>query len=312
MNTCSNQSTLEMLPDEVLLEVCKYLLCSDILHSFVGLNYRITQMITQYRHHGSLHKTSISKFHYLCTNILPQIGSQIRSLVIDCSYSLLQDHLFIEYFGTRMSKLFPKLERISHFSSYEEEQLLAFLSTLHDLDHLVEIRLYNVWSIERSQQQIVARSLFQANNHRFATIFMDSISSPLSFDNSDCYLNVLRLTIKLETVKDLPSLFTAVPNVWYLDVLIEEIDPLFEKFDEMKLSSLVHLTDFRLQCINRMWQLEELFILCVQLPRVLYLSLFFPRMTDVSLMVTLFSLRFPLLFSNSTMPFIFFLVSQLI
>jgi hypothetical protein len=42
----------------------------------------------------------------------------------------------------------------------------------------------------------------------------------------------------------------------------------------MKLSSLVHLTDFRLQCSNCIWQLEELFTLSVQLPIVRYLSLF--------------------------------------
>lgn len=69
-----------MLPDEILLEVCKYLLCSDILFSFNKLNRQMTQMITEYHHYVSLHKTSIRKFEYLCVNILPEIGSQIRSL----------------------------------------------------------------------------------------------------------------------------------------------------------------------------------------------------------------------------------------
>jgi hypothetical protein len=211
MNTWGNQSTLEMLPDEVLLEACKYLLCSDILHSFVGLNYRITQMISQYRHHVSLHKTSLLTCQYLYINILPQIGSQIRSLFVDCCYAALQDELFFEYFDKRMSTIFPKLERIS-LKSYEEKQLLVFLNSLYDLDHLKEIYLYSLFPIERSHQPAIIRSLFQANNHRFATIFIDSISSPLSFDNSDCYLNVLRLTIKLETAKDLPSLFTGCIN----------------------------------------------------------------------------------------------------
>src|SRR5437764_1009255 len=128
METFSIQSTLEMLPDETLLQVCKYLLCSDILQSFFGLNYRMTQMITQYRHHVSLHKTSLSTFNYLSVNVLPQIGSQVRSLVIDCCYSVLQGELFFEHFGKKMSITFPKLERIS-LVSYTHDQLVVFLDT---------------------------------------------------------------------------------------------------------------------------------------------------------------------------------------
>ena len=53
--------TLETLPDETLLEICKYLLCGDILQSFFGLNSRMTRMITQYCQHVSLHRVSISQ-----------------------------------------------------------------------------------------------------------------------------------------------------------------------------------------------------------------------------------------------------------
>jgi hypothetical protein len=78
MKTSCNQSILEILPDEILLEVCKHLLFSDILYSFTGLNYRMTRMIIQYRQHFSFHKTSLSKCDYLCINVLPQIGFEIR------------------------------------------------------------------------------------------------------------------------------------------------------------------------------------------------------------------------------------------
>ena len=274
MNTCGNQSTLEMLPDEVLLEVCKYLLCSDILHSFVGLNYRITQMITQYRHHVSLHKTSISKFYYLYTNVLPQFGSQIRSLVIDCSYSILQHQLFTKFYGEKISVIFPNLQRISLVSLYEYEVALTFFSTLHDLDHLVEINLYDLFSIERSHQPAFIRSLFQANNHRLTTILIDNQQDSLSFNNSTCYLNVLRLTVELKTVQELCFLFAAVPNVQYLDVIIHGAGVVCDSFYEMEFSSLFHLTDFRLQSSNYIWELEELFILFVQVPKLQHLSLF--------------------------------------
>jgi len=272
METSFSQSTLEMLPDEILLKVCKYLLCTDILHSFIGLNYRLTQMITQYRHHVSLHKTSISKFDYLCVNVLPQIGAQIRSLLIDCCYSSLQAELFIQHCDNKMATIFPRLERIS-LVSYQHDQLIAFLSSLRDLSYLVEIRLYSLFSIERLQQPKFVRSLLQANNHRLTTILIDDQSSALSFDRTDCYMNVLQLRIKLRTFVGLSSLFAAVPNVHHLDVILGESDDLPEYVDEMNLSSLFHLTDFRLQSTEHIWKLEEFFIIFSQIPTVRHLSL---------------------------------------
>src|SRR5262249_7622069 len=107
MEPSCSQSTLEILPDEILLEICKYLLSSDILYSFFGLNNRMTRMIAQYRRDVSFYRTSISKFDYLCLNVLPQIGSQIRSLVIDCCYSLLEHDSFLAYFGDKLPMIFP-------------------------------------------------------------------------------------------------------------------------------------------------------------------------------------------------------------
>jgi hypothetical protein len=201
-------------------------------------------MITQYRHHVSFHKTSISTFDYLCINVLPQIGSHIRSFFIDCCYSTLQDELFIEYFGKKMSALFPKLERLS-LVSYEYNQLIAFLNTLHDLNHLTEIRLYSLFDIQRSHQPVLVRSIVQANNHRFTTLLLDEQSSCLSFDDSDRYLNIIQLRINLRSAVDLPSLFAVVPNVQYLDVLIERKDEFSKDFDR-QLHPLLHLIDFRL------------------------------------------------------------------
>jgi hypothetical protein len=273
MEASYSQSTLEMLPDEILLEICKHLLCSDILHSFIGLSYRMTRMITRYRHHVSLHKASISKFDYLCVNVLPQIGPQIRSLVLDCCYAVLEDKLFIQHFGEKMSTIFPNLERVS-LVSYLQDQVVTFLNTLRDLNHLVEIHLYSLFPMETTHQATFVQSLFQANNHRFTTIFTDDQSSCLSFNDTDCYMNILQLRIRLKTITDLPSLFAAVPNVQYLDVILEDRDRDYKDLNYMKLSPLLHLTNFRLKSIVRVWTLEELIILFVQLPIIRCLSLY--------------------------------------
>ncbi|CAF3854737.1 unnamed protein product [Rotaria sp. Silwood1] len=262
-----------MLPDEILLEVCKYLLCSDILQSFIGLNCRMTQMITQYCRHVSLYKASILTSDYLFINVIPQIASHVQSLVIDRSYSYFQDELFMKHFGKKMSMIFPKLERIS-LTYYEHDRLVSFLDALHDMNHLIDIRLYQLFDIQTSHQATFGRSLFQANNHRFISILMDDQSSCLKFDNTDRYLNVLRLRINLTNVIDLPALFAAVPNLHYLDVVINEGGDYSEFLDEMKFFPLLHLADFRLKSLRHGWMLEELSILLSQLPIVQHLSLF--------------------------------------
>jgi hypothetical protein len=279
METFYSQSTLEMLPDEILLEICKYLLCSDILRSFIGLNYRMTQMITEYCRHVSFYKASVLTSNYLCINVVPQIGSHVRSLVIDRSYSYFQDELFMEYFGEKISMIFPKLERIN-LSYYEHDRLVRFLDILHDLNYLIEIRLYQIFDIQTSHQATLVRSLCQANNHRFTSILMDDQSSCLKFDDTDRYLNVLRLRINLTNVIDLPALFAAVPNLHYLDVVINEGSNDSELLDEMKFFPLLHLTDFQLKSLRHGWMLEELSTLLIQLPIVQHLSLFLSTYDD--------------------------------
>ncbi|CAF2655109.1 unnamed protein product [Rotaria sp. Silwood2] len=102
METSYKQATFETLSDEILLEICKYLLCSDILFSFNVLNHRITRMVTQHRHHISLYKISLAQCDYLCVNILPKIGCEVCSLFIDCCFSVLQHDSFIKHFGKKM------------------------------------------------------------------------------------------------------------------------------------------------------------------------------------------------------------------
>jgi hypothetical protein len=229
-------------------------------------------MIAQYRYHLSFHKTSISKFNYLCVNVLPQIGSQIRSLVIDCCYSVLQDKLFLKNFSEKMPMIFPNLERIN-LVAYEHDDLVAFLNILGDLNHLIEIRLYSLFPIQRLQQPTLARLLMQANNHRFTTILLDSYSSALSFDKTDRYWNIIRLRLNLNTIADLASLFAAVPNVQHLDITIQKGYFLKEILNETLKFPLLHLTNFQLKSITYSWTLDELMTLLVQLPTIQCISL---------------------------------------
>ncbi|CAF3382617.1 unnamed protein product [Rotaria sp. Silwood2] len=288
METFYSQSTLEMLPDEILLEVCKYLLCSDILQSFMGLNRRMTHMITQYRHHVSFYKASILTSDYLCINILPQIGSHVRSLVIDRNYSSLQDELFIEHFGKKMSMIFPKLERIS-LTYYEHDRFLTFLDALHDLIHLTEIRLYDFFNTPISHQPTTVRSLCQANNHRFTTILVDDRSSCL---NEQQQFPVPRLPklprlVQIFLYQSIPSdlhlfsfILNAAPNLFRLDL---PFDCLWKLLEDQQTHNLFGQ---RITSLNIYKNATETSMTTVNEEHIPIIASVFPRVRDFYVDVT--------------------------
>ncbi|CAF1136777.1 unnamed protein product [Adineta ricciae] len=269
----SKPTTLETLPDEVLLEVCEYLLNVDILYSFFDLNSRMRRMISQYYDSISLHKASIVQSSYLCQTVLPQIGSCIQSLVVDRCYSVMQHELFIKHFSERMSRVFPSLKRIS-LVGFQYSHLVAFLDSLHDFKHLEEIHLHDLFGINEEHQADALRALLQANNNHLTSILVNTESSFLQFYHTDCYANIRRLRLTLKGIKDLAAFFVVVPNIQYLDVTLIEEDMENVPTDELKIDSLNHLVDFQLRSTKRWWNGEELQFMLLHLPNVKFLALF--------------------------------------
>ncbi|CAF1266493.1 unnamed protein product, partial [Didymodactylos carnosus] len=172
-----------------------------------------------------------------------------------------------------MSTVFPHLEKLS-LVELDHNQLAAFLDTLHDLNHLVEIHLYHLSPITEDYRPTILRTLLQANDNQLTSILLDDLSSCLSVNGTDRYLNILQLRINMRRVTDLPSLFAAVPSVRYLDVILVEDDDVPGQLGEINVSPLLYLTDFRLKSIRRCWTLEELLILLGSLPIVQEFSLY--------------------------------------
>ena len=88
----------ERLPDEIILEICRYLSCTDILYSFFNINIRLNCTISIYYQHVILRQTSFIQFEYICRNILPKIGCKIRSLCINANWTDLLAKRFHFYF----------------------------------------------------------------------------------------------------------------------------------------------------------------------------------------------------------------------
>ncbi|CAF1016118.1 unnamed protein product [Adineta steineri] len=270
-------SNLESLPDELLLEVCKYLLCVDVLLSFDNLNIRMTYMISDYRRHVSLHKASYAQSYKLFTKILPKIGTQIHTLIIDNCYSALQAISFPKYFQNRMSICFPELKKII-LVSFRPDPLLIFLKILDNLENLHTIDMRSLFRVPIKQQTEVLLALLQANNHRLTSIFIDDQSSHLNpikkhLANQITCPNIINLKIEILTIYDLSVLFTIIPNIRSLSVSIHRKDNSDNMSRIFKSEILQFLTHFQLKSIERSWYLNELRLLLEKLPSIKYLSL---------------------------------------
>jgi hypothetical protein len=269
----TSSSTLEMLPDEILLEVCKYLLCINVLQSFFGLNERMTCLIRDYRHHVSLHKGSFAQCAYVNVNVFPTIGSHIRTLVIDRLYSVLQGDLFERHFShQKLSNVFPQLEKIT-LVAFRRETLLSFVNRLEGFEHLVELNIRNLFSIPIEHQPFVTDVLLNANNEKIRSVLISDRWSCLRLNNLShvTYSNIISLQITIATLDDFMVLLPVIPNVRQLNVTLTG-NSAFALFPD-EIPQLIHLTSFRLVSVNCSWFVEELAALLHPIQDVQNLSL---------------------------------------
>lgn len=252
-----------MLPDEILLEIYKYLLNSHVLYSFYGLNERLNASIRGYFHHISLADITYRQCDYLCRSILPEIGSEIHSLLISNCRSVLQCKMFSQYFSSQMSKIFPNLQKLI-LICFTADQLDSFLNTLDNLYSLNQIEVFDLLTDQLNLFQRVV----DTNSNRFTTIkFMTNY---LDLPQSPC-LNVSNLTISIQTLDKLPQLLSFIPNIRELNVTVEEIIISSVSFNQV--SPLLFLTKFFLRCYDHFWTFIEYQSLLKIMPTVETLSL---------------------------------------
>ena len=204
-------STLEMLPDEILLEICRYLHSGDVLYSFFGLNSRLNQTITFYRQHVSLHRTFYMQFIHIFTRILPQIGSSIRSLVI----FELESPLFLSSF--KANHIYHNLEKLT-LVNWTDEKLILFVETLQGMEHFRKLVIQALDLTDSVKNLNLLQKVLRANENRLTHVSFDHECDALSLTDVDrgyemSFSNIIQLDIELQTTADLFQLVRIVPNV---------------------------------------------------------------------------------------------------
>ncbi|CAF4300681.1 unnamed protein product, partial [Adineta steineri] len=263
----------ETLPDELILLICRYLSSSDILYSLFNLNSRLNRTIFIYRQHVILRLTSYNQFEYLCLNVLPKIGSTIRSLTINTNWTDLIAKRFYFYFGERMKEIFPNIERLT-LVAFSGSELNDYMISISDLIYLKQLTIQDRYNITEEYKQVLFDKILSANNNRLEKIFFNRHSESLSINptNSIVYSNIIQLNIHLEKITDLQCLMKLIPNIHRMNIVIDnQSDDIIIHFHEEFV--LKYLIEFHLESFRRNWIFDQIYSLLKQMPFLQTLSL---------------------------------------
>jgi hypothetical protein len=250
-------SNFEDLPDEILLLIFRYLSSTDILFSIYGLNNRLSRAISGFCEHVVLGEVQFRRFNSICTSILPNIGVNIRSLVVSNDWKGILSKIFLNNFGETMSSSFPHLKCLI-LPTFRLKTLMSFIECLHNLSELFEMKIMSLYDMGDSsiEPEILLDRIFTANNNRLTSIVFDDDSLNFSYQSNKIYSHIEKLVIELTTVSDLHRLLTSLPQLKFIDVATNEES--YEIFEEVESTAISSLKYFRLRSYRHYWDLDAL------------------------------------------------------
>lgn len=263
---------LETLPDEILLQTCRYLSSADILYSLFNINSRLNRTISIYCQHVILRQTSFIQFEYICLNILPKIGSFIRSLSINANWTDLLAKRFHFYFGRRMKDVFPNIKHLI-LVAFNGSELNDYIESICDLPYLTKLTIHDRYNVTDEYKQILFEKILSANKNRLEKICFNRYSESLSINqnNSTIYSNIIQLNIHLEKLIDLIFLFKLIPNICQMSIVIsKQSEDEIIQFDKLIMKNLI---EFQMESSRRCWIFEEITSLLNYMPNLKNLSL---------------------------------------
>lgn len=133
----TTDQTFEHFPDELLLQICRYLYPSDILLAFCGLNARLNRTINDFIRHVHLSSViSCNSYLYLLRISLPSIWSSIESLTIRNYPIPCLTNVFLQ---TIEHDLPTNLKRLSlfHVNLHDIYQFVSRLTSKYPVEELI-------------------------------------------------------------------------------------------------------------------------------------------------------------------------------
>ncbi|CAF0917749.1 unnamed protein product [Didymodactylos carnosus] len=224
---------MEVLPDELLIQICIYLKPYDVLNSLNNLNTRLNRTITKYRQNINLSNISFDECQRYCTLILPSISSTIRSLTLSNRHTPKQIEIVLNKLNFKYQ--FECLTLIDCTNDDTER----YLTKLEIFQHLNEFHILSD-NLLLENETFVLKKLFSNKTH----LNKIDIKWLLGFSLEHIVLKqnkyILDLEITLNSINDLMILFNIVPNIQRLNVEIGS-DSCVSKIKSLNLCSLTYL-----------------------------------------------------------------------
>jgi hypothetical protein len=208
-------------------------------------------------------------------SILPDIGVNIRSLVVSNEWTGVLSKIFLSQFGERMSMVFPRLKHLI-LVAFITKSLTLFLDCLQNLTELSEITIHGLFSSSDNSNELstLLYRILSANNNRLNSIIFDYYSGDFCLDaNPDniVFSSIVKLHISLKNVDDLHQLLTILPRLCYLHTQINFVPAEFDEHHQYNIVST--LKYFYLQSFRFKWSLNVLKSILKRIPNVEELSI---------------------------------------
>ena len=108
-------SNFEQLPDEIILEICRYLSPFDVIDGLGQLNWRLDRTISHFRRHLDIHHLTLNQYRRWYSHLFSYTATDVIRLVLSNWNSPGQIRLFNQSIQhcTSLHHLFPQIQTTS-------------------------------------------------------------------------------------------------------------------------------------------------------------------------------------------------------
>lgn len=268
-------STFERLPDEIILDVCRYLRPLEVIEGFGRLNGRLDRTISQFRRNLDIHHLTLKQYQRWFAHLLPYTARHIVSLVLSNWNSPGQIHLFnqsIERY-TSLRQLFPKITQLRLIGFHHDDtDILSKLSMIEKI--LIDVDALKPLLSET--QSLLDRSLFCCSSYSFKEIRLWLSETGLRLQHpASLVVNpaLEHLTIVLTRIDDLILLFKHAPNLIKLHIHLSQFSSSRPAQYVVQDAMPKKLTDLHIQTTDRRaLAFDDFFIMLIHIPSIERLS----------------------------------------
>ncbi|CAF1449574.1 unnamed protein product [Didymodactylos carnosus] len=265
-------TNIEQLPNEILLEIDRYLSPYDVLTSFLNLNSRFNLTISDYKYNLDLSQDiSLEKFSHLCTNILPLINNSIYKLTLNDGYSPYQ--MFI--FNTKQYDYsFPNLVclTLKGFNDSGIDLLINMLIKSINLKILIITYTNQDQGPWHSSTIALSDYYIFCHKNNLEKLEISAASNGIILSEQlypTLFIKDVRLSLR--TLDDLFILFGIIPMVERLNVHIDE-EKMTKQFSSTKLPQ--YLKEFHFETTNvKLLSYSNLEVLLYSIPTLESISI---------------------------------------